>query len=134
MLQQVEIENFRSLKIPSVPLRPLTILIGPNDSGKSAFLAALQYLVNELTFQPWDRWRHEDQVKVSLSGTTAQGTGTFSTHGGIVNQEVLAALRPLGFFHLLSQGIPMESQGQSDEQGTPPSIVSNGDGVSPLFD
>src|SRR5260370_17964383 len=110
MLGDVKIENFRSLRSVSVPLRPLTILIGPNDSGKSAFLAALQYLVNEITFQSWDRWQHDDQVKVSLAGTTAQGIGRFASPGGIVDPAVLAALRPLGFFHLQSHGIPIESQ------------------------
>jgi len=134
MLGKVEIENFRSLRSVRVPLRPLTILIGPNDSGKSAFLAALQYLVNHNTFQPWDRWQHDDQVKVSLSGTTAQGTGRFASEGGVINSAALGALRPLGFFHLLSQGIPTESSGYNDDQGVPPPIGSNGDGVSPLFD
>src|SRR5260370_8649141 len=85
MLGDVKIENFRSLRSVSVPLRPLTILIGPNDSGKSAFLAALQYLVNEITFQPWDRWRHQNQVQVSLSVTTAQETAQFSTPSAIHN-------------------------------------------------
>jgi predicted ATPase len=135
MLTHVEIENFRALRSVNVPLRPLTILIGRNDSGKSAFLAALQHLINEVNFQPWDHWQHDAQVKVSLSGTTGHGTTTFSTPGGVgANRAVLPTLRPLGFFHLFSQGVPMESSGYSDEEGMPPPIGTGGDGVSAFFD
>ena len=45
MLKRVQIQNFRCLRNVSVPLRPLTVLIGPNDSGKSVFLLALKQLV-----------------------------------------------------------------------------------------
>jgi len=91
MLGKVEIKNFRSLRSVSVPLRPLTILIGPNDSGKSAFLAALQYLVYQLGIQRWDRWRHDDDGRILLSGTTAQGTGKFSTDDGVSNADILVS-------------------------------------------
>jgi predicted ATPase len=133
MLQQVAIANFRALRSIEVPLRPLTVLIGPNDSGKSAFLAALQYLVNGIGFQPSDHWRHDTQAVISLEGTTPQGTGKMSSSGGMTNGEVLTALRPVGFFHLLSQGDPMEAPGWREDQGVP-WIGSNGEGVPALLD
>jgi predicted ATPase len=132
MLQRVEIENFRSLRSVKVPLRPLTVLIGANDSGKSAFLAALQQFVNGLGFNVLDHWRHDVKARIVISLTTARGTTTFGVPGS-ENPEVLADLRPLAFFHLLAQGIPMESQGHSDDQG-PPVIHPSGENVPVLLD
>ena len=44
MLTEVNIRNFRCFKHVGVPLRPLTVLIGQNDTGKSSFLRALHVL------------------------------------------------------------------------------------------
>src|SRR4051812_39516163 len=41
MLVRVEIKGFKCLRDVSVDLRPFSVLIGPNDSGKSSFLQAL---------------------------------------------------------------------------------------------
>lgn len=41
MLKKVQLKNFRSLRDFEVDLEPLTILVGPNASGKSAVLDAL---------------------------------------------------------------------------------------------
>ena len=43
MLDHVTIKNFRCLRDVSVPLKPLTVLIGENDTGKSTFLEAMAY-------------------------------------------------------------------------------------------
>jgi len=44
MLKRIKITNYKSLKDVDVTLRPLSIFIGPNASGKSNFLDALQLL------------------------------------------------------------------------------------------
>jgi predicted ATPase len=44
MLERVHIENFKCLRDITVDLGDFTILIGPNDSGKSSFLDAIQTL------------------------------------------------------------------------------------------
>ncbi|MFO0560149.1 MAG: AAA family ATPase [Polyangiales bacterium] len=41
MIEHVEIENFKCIKKVSVDLGMFNVLIGPNDSGKSAFLQAV---------------------------------------------------------------------------------------------
>src|SRR5258708_29186212 len=102
MLQNVKIENFRALRQVDVPLRPLTVLIGPNDSGKSAFLASIQYLVNGFDFKITDRWRHEGQTPITLVGTTPSGKTSLTTQGSSRDPVVLADIHPVGFFHLLS--------------------------------
>ena len=44
MLKRVKIQGYKSLADVEVHLQPLTVLFGPNASGKSNFLDALQLL------------------------------------------------------------------------------------------
>ena len=46
-LKKIHIKNFRSLRDVTLPLKPLTIFVGPNASGKSNACAAL-YLLNRM--------------------------------------------------------------------------------------
>ena len=46
-LENVHIKNYLSLRDVSLPLKPLTVLVGPNASGKSNILSALD-LFNEM--------------------------------------------------------------------------------------
>ena len=43
-LEKVHIKNFLSLRDVELPLKPLTVLVGPNASGKSNVLNALRFL------------------------------------------------------------------------------------------
>ena len=45
-LKSIHIENFRSLRDVTLPLKHLTVLVGPNASGKSNALRALHVLKN----------------------------------------------------------------------------------------
>jgi energy-coupling factor transporter ATP-binding protein EcfA2 len=129
-LREVSIENFRCLKSMRVPLRRLTVLIGQNDSGKSAFLRAIQILVEEMPIQLSDRWMQDPRMSVTLSGDSTVGRGTVSTQG---NTGSVPELKPVGFYQLPSQGASMESPGQREDQG-PPTISPNGQGVPGLLD
>ena len=44
MIKSMHIENFKCFKDFDIDLDPFTVLIGPNDSGKTAFLQALRLL------------------------------------------------------------------------------------------
>src|SRR5256885_10019304 len=44
MLKRVKIQGYKSLAAVEVQLQPLSVLFGPNASGKSNFLDALQLL------------------------------------------------------------------------------------------
>ncbi|MFD2937939.1 AAA family ATPase [Spirosoma flavum] len=44
MLKRVSIQNFKSLKDVTLDLQKVNLLIGPNNSGKTNFLKALEYL------------------------------------------------------------------------------------------
>ena len=45
-LNSVHIKNFRNLRDVKLSLKPLTVIVGPNASGKSNILNALQFLQN----------------------------------------------------------------------------------------
>ncbi len=46
MIETLSIRNFKVLREVDVKLRPLTLIVGPNASGKSTILEALFYLAN----------------------------------------------------------------------------------------
>ena len=48
-LEKVHIKNYLSLRDVEFPLKPLTILVGPNASGKSNILSALDLLRSMIT-------------------------------------------------------------------------------------
>ncbi|MBN1588496.1 MAG: AAA family ATPase [Pirellulales bacterium] len=51
-LKRVHIENFKSIRHCDVELQPLTLLVGPNGSGKTNFLDALRFVRELLTRPP----------------------------------------------------------------------------------
>jgi AAA15 family ATPase/GTPase len=51
MLQKVSIQNFKSLKDVTLELQKVNLLIGPNNSGKSNFLKALESFGKYICFQ-----------------------------------------------------------------------------------
>ncbi len=44
MIETLRVQGFKSLRDTSLTLRPFTVLIGPNDSGKSSVLDAIRFL------------------------------------------------------------------------------------------
>ncbi len=53
-IRQIHIENYRCLHSVDIRFTPLTVLVGPNGSGKTAILEALQH---DLHFTPGKSWR-----------------------------------------------------------------------------
>lgn len=77
MIEQVEIHNYRGLRHVKVSLAPLTVLIGPNNSGKTSFLRAIEHAgtvtltesekqVKAFKIDPTDHWRMDLSNGVSL--------------------------------------------------------------------
>ena len=58
MLSAITIRNFKSYKEATLPLAPLTLLIGANASGKSNAVEALRLLQWGISHQPVDLWRN----------------------------------------------------------------------------
>jgi len=101
VIQSVQIKNFRALRDVSVKLRPFTVLVGPNDSGKSSFLDAI-HRSRRGPLATEDGWRGATVPEVHLFAG-APGGPRFD---GLVE-----------IFKLPSEGIPMESAGTADARG-----------------
>ena len=50
-LEKVHIKNYLSLRDVELPLKPLTVIVGPNASGKSNILSGLALLNNLMVFE-----------------------------------------------------------------------------------
>jgi predicted ATPase len=117
VIRQVKIANFRSLKQVDVELRPLTVLVGPNDSGKTSFLEAI-FIRRTGKFQPDDAWRHSKTPEVTLRKADATFEGSVE------------------IFKLPSEGIPMESGGVADQPQAPqaPQLHVTGNNLAAFID
>src|SRR5438552_12129831 len=51
MIESIEFTNFKALRKTTLPLAPFTLLLGPNGSGKTTVLQALQAIAG---FAPSD--------------------------------------------------------------------------------
>ncbi len=134
MLEKIIIANFRCLQVVKAPLRALTVLIGPNDSGKSAFLAALQYLSGARGLEKYDWWRADQQLELLVRGI-AQGWDIqrSSRQGDRYSTGSVNPLQPTLLYQLPAAGVSMESEGYPDE-GEPPTIGPNGELTPALLD
>jgi hypothetical protein len=65
-LTEIRISNYRCFRSIKASLRPLTVLIGPNDSGKSAFLAAIQCLILGGGLSEFDQWKRDQREKLIM--------------------------------------------------------------------
>ncbi len=54
MIETLRVQNYKSLKDIEIPLKPLTVLVGPNAAGKSNILDCLRFL-SEMVAIPGDR-------------------------------------------------------------------------------
>ncbi|MEJ7729462.1 MAG: AAA family ATPase [Polyangiaceae bacterium] len=63
MIEWASVKNFRCLRDVETTLAPFTVLVGPNGSGKTAFLDAID--PSPRAFQT-DFWRHRDRFDVTL--------------------------------------------------------------------
>src|SRR5438552_922505 len=65
MLTRLHIENYKCLRDVTVGLDGLTILIGPNDSGKSSFLEVIESL-GKIARQPYANLFQQDRSLANL--------------------------------------------------------------------
>lgn len=80
MLDRVRINEYRCLRDVDASLKPMSVLIGPNNTGKSAFLSAIQLLgtapkkgENRLKVASTDLWRFMPSSSPRITGHTAEG-------------------------------------------------------------
>jgi predicted ATPase len=63
VIRKVHFQNFRCLRDVELTLEPLTVLVGPNSSGKTTVLEGLKPKRN---FVDTDRWRQDETLQVSI--------------------------------------------------------------------
>lgn len=81
MLQVVHLKNFRCFRDATVRLGPLTALVGPNASGKTALLHAITaYLLG-----PRDIWRHAEEPGRIECACTPPGAMEMQPNGGLLS-------------------------------------------------
>src|SRR4051812_11526676 len=89
MIIQLDLENFRGFESHTLPLRPLTIMVGANNAGKSTVVEAL---------------RHVSQVQRSLERGRFTRIPEWLDHprasAGIAPNQRLLAFDAQGLFHL----------------------------------
>lgn len=119
LINGVRIEKFRAIREASVRLAPLTVLIGPNDSGKSSFLDALARKINGNLVRD-DAWRGGPEVPMVTLESGTPGLG----NSGVAQ-----------LFRLPSRGIEMRAQGATEAAGSvPPRLADNGENLAAYFD
>jgi predicted ATPase len=82
-IKEIELEDFRGFKKASIELKPLTVLLGANSSGKSSFGHALAAMAHA-------QWLHATSNKASLT------PGSIAAHGWPVDLGTLEDLRRYG--------------------------------------
>jgi len=142
VLEEVQINNYRCLRSLTVPLRPLTVLIGPNDTGKSAFLGAIDNLIQgPERFSQSDHWRHDTEAAIRLIGKLEQGT--IECHSAAKGKkdrrfapssDVRGHLFPVRRFFLPAIGVPMKCQGYAAGEEAELDIGQDGGRVAALCD
>lgn len=150
MLERVQIENFRCFKKVDVRLKPLTVLIGPNDSGKSAFLGALRALswgeADKATkkvglphgprITGWDIWRREKAsvTRSRVFASTESGSIEASSADNVrLHGTSSNPVEPTELYLLPSTGVSMDSANVPDVKG-PPNLGARGQQTAAFLD
>ena len=106
MLDHVTIKNFRCLREVSVPLKPLTVLIGENDTGKSTFLEAIYRAARAVGGPPQleelDHWRGQRENVVELCMVGSRGT---------------SSIEPIGYYEEDGRSLPGEYMRSDADRG-----------------
>jgi len=76
MLSHLELHNFKAFADVAIDIKPITVLLGPNNSGKSSLMAALRLLTQTLE-------SNDKQIPLLLNGIM----GDFGTFQDIVHQN-----------------------------------------------
>jgi predicted ATPase len=126
MLQRVEFKNYRCLRDTALQFEPLTVLVGPNASGKSTALGAIQFLAGNRSFLPTDPSDHDAGSTVALKFVTgdeakAKVETVFTLSGGRLIHNLHGAVKTVQSLHLnlqalrdanvLAEGIAMDPRG-----------------------
>jgi predicted ATPase len=139
-LTNLKISGFKCLKSVDVPLKPLTVLIGPNDTGKSAFLSAVKHLSQRFQDCPFasdDFWRFDRTCSIDIVGGTALGevskSFTDGDHGQRAPMSGLDLILPISQFQLPMAGIATRCAGFAENE-SPWQLGGGGERLAAVLD
>lgn len=75
MIEKIHVRNFQSLHDVELELGPLTVIVGPSSSGKSALMRSLRTLTSN---RRGDEFISHGERTASISATTDRGTVTLT--------------------------------------------------------
>lgn len=140
MIEHVRLRNFRCFAAVDVGLRPLTALIGQNDSGKSSFLSALaRYSPGSRHITPLDQRRLKAMPDLLIQCRTSDGVLNLTPSecvwagASASNARELDALAHVSLFTLPSTGVALSGPGQPDNAGIQ-RLSFDGGGLPALLD
>ncbi len=117
MITKIQIENFRCIRKLEMDLEPLTVLVGPNASGKSTVLAALAL----------DQWQQTDM----RAGAERLGISFFDELGeAATNTSNLAGPRAPRVQRLQ---LELNALRQANQVQQAPQLASNGGNLANAF-
>lgn len=100
MLKSVRIQRFKSIEDVTVPLERVTLLVGPNNAGKSSILQAIQFATSvsqSLQLDAVSRWSRDDEISGTLSAAQLVYTPLRDLNalasGGALRQDPTTAIR-----------------------------------------
>lgn len=108
MIERLTITDYRCFRDVDVPLAPLTVLIGENNTGKSTFLDAVALL------ETGQKWHGPQAETFQRRGDTATVRITAGTHTW-----------PVARVQMPASGPSMAADGVSDERGVPQLTTEN---------
>ncbi len=119
MLDHIKIENFRCFRSVDTELSPLTVLIGANNTGKSAFLDAIRVLgEGDRQLHPLDAWRRIQDTEVRITAHHQTGpnhvVSMTVSRGECSRERGGPVLSGVEMFRLPSYGLKCHDQGFSE--------------------
>jgi AAA15 family ATPase/GTPase len=141
MITKIDLQNFRCFKSVSAGLSPLTVLIGKNDTGKSAFLDALMLLSagpdRRLKLSE-DIWHFQvKDLKLNMAAQFEEKKDNAILWNRVTSNKPYCnknfQTNKSSLFNLPHTGPVMVSPGISESEG-PPGLSSDGKGIPALLD
>ena len=87
MITRMSVRNFKALRQVQVDLSPFTVLIGPNDAGKTSFLEAVYALAestrSHLPSCFWSPWQFRELVHNNAADTNVEFDAELKPANGI---------------------------------------------------
>ncbi len=135
MINRFRLQNFRCFGAAvDVPLKPLTVLIGQNDSGKSAFVDAVYAASRNGGIGKTDSWRTETAPSWDVFIGGGHFRSAFNHQGKLLEHKRVEGLEPVGLYRLPSIGITMSSKGMPEKLGEPPQLDLQGANLAGVLD